>query len=230
MLLWCILVVRGVKKKREVDKWMKKETVFTIGYTAFNVVNFIEVLKKNRITCLVDVRSNPNSRYYEDYNEYNIKRLLAENGIHYRNYKCEFGARQLNKDFYDKEGYMSFIKFSKSDVFQTGVSKIIAGINLGYVFAFMCAEKDPIDCHRNILVARQFYKLGYNVSNILVGGDIETQRESELRLVNKYYPNRNQLSLVDSLVDIEIMVEKSYEKKNKEIGFRLNEFKREDIV
>ena len=54
--------------------------------------------------------------------------------------------------------------------FQNGVNKLIKSMEQGYVFALMCAEKDPINCHRAIMVSRYFSKLGYMVTHIEPNG------------------------------------------------------------
>lgn len=195
------------------------KTIYTIGYSCFKIDDFISVLKKYKINSLIDVRSNPNSMYYTDYNMSNLETLLKANGIIYRNYKKEFGARQENPRFHGN-GYLDFAKFVKSDNFLEGVKKIEAGIERGYVFAFMCAEKDPSTCHRNIMVAREFYKKGYEIGNILFDGTIELQRCIEERLVDQYFPNRNQLTLFQDELSWEEMVDKSYQQRNSEIGYR----------
>ena len=38
-----------------------KKKIYTIGYTTFNIDNFIKELKELGITCVVDVRSFPKS-------------------------------------------------------------------------------------------------------------------------------------------------------------------------
>lgn len=195
------------------------KTIYTIGYSCFKIDEFINVLKKYKINSLIDVRSNPNSMYYIDYNMSNLESLLKANGIIYRNYKKEFGARQENPQFHCN-GYLDFEKYVKSDSFLEGVRKIEAGIERGYVFAFMCAEKDPSTCHRNIMVAREFYKKGYEIGNILFDGTIELQNSIEERLVNQYFPNRNQLTLFQDELSWEEMVDKSYKQRNSEIGYR----------
>ena len=45
-------------------------SVYTIGYAAFNIDDFIDVLKNHKISHLIDVRSNPVSEYFQDYNLY----------------------------------------------------------------------------------------------------------------------------------------------------------------
>jgi len=202
--------------------------VFTIGYSCFKIEEFVNLLKKYKITSLIDVRSNPNSKFYEDYNQSNLSKLLKLHGIIYRNYKREFGARQENLK-YHKNGYLDFNEYTKSDDFLEGVRKIEAGIRMNYSFAFMCAEKDPSTCHRNIMVAREFYKLGYNVKNILYDGSYETQESIERRLLDQYFPNRDQLTIFDETLSLEEMIDKCYEYRNKEIGYEIDQETRMNI-
>ncbi|WP_129598294.1 DUF488 family protein [Anaerophilus nitritogenes] len=196
--------------------------IFTIGYSGFKIDKFIEVLKKYKINSLIDVRSNPNSKFYEDYNQSKLESLLKLHGIIYRDYKDEFGARQKNLKYYIN-GYLDFKEYVKCHAFLEGVRKIKAGMKLNYSFVFMCAEKDPSMCHRNIMVAREFDKLGYNIKNILSDGSYESQESIEQRLVNQYFPNRNQLTFFYEKLNWSDMVNKSYEYRNGEIGYRMDE-------
>lgn len=194
--------------------------IYTIGYSCYKIDDFIKILKKYNINSLIDVRSNPSSKFFVDYNKENLEYVLNKHNIIYRNYKAEFGARQKDIKYYT-DGYLDFDKFTKSKVFLEGIRKIEAGIKLNYTFVFMCAEKDPSTCHRNIMVAKEFYKLGYNVKNILEDGSYEIQKSIEKRLVEKYFPNRKQLSLFSEEVSWDMMVKKSYAYRNSEIGYRL---------
>lgn len=196
--------------------------IYTIGYSSFKIEEFIKILKNYKINGLIDVRSNPNSKFYTDYNLVNLQKTLQDNNIIYRNYKNEFGARQENASYFDAEGYLSFKKFVKSDAFLNGVNKIQNSVNQGYIIAIMCAEKDPINCHRNIMVARELNKLGFDIRNIIHDGTFETQDIIDKRMVDKYFPNRNQVSLFDDNLTWEEMVDKSYEYRNSEIGYRIN--------
>lgn len=196
---------------------MKK--IYTIGYSSFDIDEFTSVLKKNNISCLIDVRSNPSSKYFPDFSKNNLENILISSGILYRHYKNEFGARQKNQRYYTS-GYLDFSKFVQSDKFLEGVKKIELGIERNYTFVLMCAEKDPSMCHRNIMIAREFYKKGYQVNNILADGTIETQDDIEKKLVKSYFPHRNQLSFFDIELSWDEMVSKAYDMRNREIGFR----------
>lgn len=196
--------------------------IYTIGYSGFMLDEFIKVLKKYKINALIDVRSSPYSKIYQDYNKLNLQKQLSSNGIIYRNYNNEFGARQEDIRYFT-DGYLDFNKYRKSKSFLEGIRKVEEGIKLNYNFALMCAEKDPSTCHRNIMVAKEFYSLGYNVKNILSNGYYESQESIEQRLVDHYFPNRDQLSLFSNALSWNDMVEKSYEYRNSEIGYRIDE-------
>jgi len=200
------------------------DTVFTIGYTSFKREKFVEVLKKYNINCLVDVRSTPKSAYYKDFDDVNLTPYLKNYGILYRNYKREFGARQENQDFYNIKGYLDFEIFSKSQQFNDGVEKIKKAQSLGYTVCLMCAEKDPFNCHRTILIARNLDKQGFDVKHILATEELCGQDEIDKRLLSKYFPNRGQISLFsENNLTEEEAIAKAYKIRNEEIGFRLED-------
>ena len=197
-----------------------KRIIYTIGYTSFPIDDFVRVLKEHGIGCVVDVRSTPHSSYYTDFDEVPLKETLRENQILYRNYKSEFGARQKDASLYPN-GYLDFERFAATEAFRAGLEKVDMGYEKGYTFALMCAEKDPFNCHRCILVGRQFKERGYDVFH-LEQGRTETQEDIENRLLAHYFPNRNQLSLFDTRTEAELL-EEAYRKRNAEIGYHIEE-------
>lgn len=196
--------------------------IYTIGYSSFKIEDFVQTLKNNNITCVIDVRSNPFSEYFQDYNKDILEKKLKKENIMYRNYKKEFGARQEDPSFYPK-GYLDFDLFTKSEQFNEGLLKIAKGIEMGFSFVLMCAEKDPITCHRNIMVAKAFKERGYNIKHILFDGSIESQDDIEKRMIKEYFPERNQMALFDENKSDEDLIKASYNKKNEEIGYRIAE-------
>lgn len=194
--------------------------IYTIGYSSFKIEDFIQTLKNNNITCVIDVRSNPFSEYFQDYNKDILEKKLKKENIMYRNYKKEFGARQEDPSFYPK-GYLDFDLFTKSEQFNEGLLKIAKGIEMGFSFVLMCAEKDPITCHRNIMVAKAFKERGYNIKHILFDGSIESQDDIEKRMIKEYFPERNQMALFDENKSDEDLIKASYNKKNEEISYQI---------
>ena len=198
-------------------------TVYTIGYSGFSIDDFVTTLKKHNISLVVDVRSSPYSSYFPEYNRDSLEIFLKMHGIYYRNYASEFGARQSNQKYYCKEGYLDFEVFSKSEPFLQGLKKLCNSMKQNYTFALMCAEKDPICCHRTILVARAFFERGYHVVHLLINGSTITQEEINTRLIEKYYPTRDQMTFFETVQDDDTLLKTAYKKQNAEIGYRLEE-------
>lgn len=200
-----------------------KGVIYTIGYTGFTVEEFISTLKKYEINVVIDVRSSPYSERYADYNRDNIESVLSENEIYYRNYVKEFGARQDNRSFYAEEGFLDFEKFAKSEQFLSGVEKIINSVAKGYKIVFLCAEKNPIQCHRTILVSRAFYELGYKVWHLLPNEEKISHSEIISQLLVKYCPNMGQVDMFSTNVksDEEYIAE-AYRKQNQKIGYKMD--------
>lgn len=200
--------------------------IYTIGHSSYTHEQYLKLLKYYNINCIVDVRSIPYSKYVPQFNKEEIKKFLKLNSIYYIFMGKELGARREDKRLYT-EGYLDFEKTSKSMNFINGIDRVKDGIEKGYKIALMCKEKDPIDCHRNILVARQFSMQGFNVLNILENGLTETQEHIEERLLNLYYPERNQMTILDiqnkNNIDKKSLIKKAYILRNKEIGYRLDE-------
>ena len=194
-------------------------SVFTIGYAAFNIDDFIEILKSHKISHLIDVRSNPVSEYYQDYNSFNLEPELKQHNIIYENLALEFGARQENKEFFSEGGFVDFEKFTQSDQFKKGLAKIKKGLELGYNFVLMCAEKDPINCHRSIMIGYAMQKNGIEVLHIMHDGQLQPQGEIDKILLELYFSDRNQLNLFIKSSDEQELIEQAYKKQNAKIGY-----------
>ena len=199
------------------------DTLYTIGYSGFQVEDFINTLKSQGILLVVDVRSAPYSHFFSDFNRDVLEQRLKKMNMHYRNYNKEFGARQDAKEYYSKAGYLDFELFAKSAPFLSGVDKLKTSMDKGYTFALMCAEKDPITCHRAILVSKSFYNAGFKVVHLLPNNITMTQKDIENRLVKKYFPNRDQFSLFDRNLSAQECICEAYKKQNAAIGYSIEE-------
>ena len=201
------------------------KVLYTIGHSTQSIDDFIERLKKYSIDCVVDVRSTPYSQYASQFNEPEIKYALKEAGIKYIYMGKEFGARRDNRELYDDQGRLDFEKTTSDKDFQKGIVRIKDGIDKGYSIAFMCTEKEPQDCHRCILVGRSFHEMeGIRVENIRIDGSLKSQDEIERELIEKYFPDREQLSLfsTDNKTEHEYLVE-AYRLRGKEIAYQMTE-------
>ena len=110
-------------------------------------------------------------------------------------------------------------KVAKNEKFIKGINRIEKGLEKGYRIALMCTEKEPIECHRTILVSRNLFLKGMVILHILSDGTAVYHEKIEEELVEKYFPNRNQLSLFDMNETIDYLKE-AYKKANNDIGYR----------
>lgn len=195
--------------------------LYTIGHSSHKIEKFLSLLKICAINCLVDVRSAPYSKYCSQFNLNELKRYLNNKGIYYIFMGNELGARREERNLYTSEGYLDFEKVRETNLFGLGIDRVKTGIEKGFNIALMCAEKDPIDCHRSILVAREFYKQNYTVNNILENGCLETQEHLEKRLLEIYFSNRRQLTLFcdEEFKSDKELINKAYRLRNKDIGY-----------
>lgn len=193
--------------------------LYTIGHSTLPEGRFIELLKHFRIAYLLDVRSTPFSRYVPQYNKDRIENTLYGSGIQYAHMGKFFGARQENKAFYNAEGYLDFERFRESAQFKAGLNNVKKGLTK-YNIALMCTEKNPIDCHRAIMVTRGFALDGIQAKHILHDLTSITQEEINHQLLNRYFPNRDQISMFrEEEKTQEDLLVLAYRKRNKEIGY-----------
>lgn len=197
--------------------------LYTIGHSQHNLAYFIQMLQKYDINFVMDVRSTPYSQFAKDYNRENIKSVLGRAGIDYFFMGGCFGARPEDRTLYSQDGYLDFEKARNTFKFQCGVDNVIKGMQTGNSIALMCTEKDPIECHRAIMVARTFYERNIEVQHILADSSLQSHEVLNQRLINLYFPDRYQLSFFpnENLSDEECLCE-AYRYHNKKIGYNLD--------
>lgn len=159
--------------------------LFTIGHSNLNIETFISLLQKHGITAVADVRSHPYSRRFPHFSQPALKTSLLNAGINYVFLGRELGARPEDLSCYDATGKALYERIAATNLFSTGIQRLLKGVET-YKIALMCAEKDPITCHRTILVCRQLRKFGLQINHILSDGNLETHEELETRLLGKF--------------------------------------------
>lgn len=184
--------------------------VYTIGYAGTTIERFLQVLKDNNVTLLIDVRSIPKSKYFEWFDNNNLSKSLENIGIKYENWKNEFGARQLNPVFYTDDNILNYSKFAQSIQFQNGIKKIKNLIQNNENICLMCAEIDPINCHRAILCGKEIFSNGIDVTHIICKRNGETYLENQENFEKRLLEETKSNNLLEA-----------YRKQNKKIGYKL---------
>ena len=201
---------------------METLRLYTVGHSSHSLEEFLSLLQRHGINCVVDVRSVPASKYAPQFNEENLKRFLKLHDIQYLPFGNEFGARRT--DCINDDGQVDFEMAVTTPLFQQGVERLMKGLERGFRIALMCSEADPLECHRFSLVSRYFHNQGIEVFHILKDAELATQCEVEKRMVNEFLHSRKyHLAEVDELFGtytVKDQLNDAYRLKNKEIGYK----------
>ena len=155
--------------------------LYTIGHSNHEPEVFLGLLRQHGVTAVGDVRSHPYSRYVPQFSRESLEAALTAAGMAYVFLGRELGARSDNPACY-REGKVQYDRLAEEPVFVEGIARVVQGMER-YKIALMCAEKDPLDCHRGLLVARRLFEIGVPVSHIHADGALESHQALESRLL-----------------------------------------------
>lgn len=194
------------------------KTIYTVGHSAYEIDNFISLLKENEINTIVDVRSTPYSKFASQFNKEILKHHLKEYKICYIFMGDLLGARYKDKNLLFNDGKVNFKKVQETKSFQDGIDRLNKGMAKGYNISLMCSEKEAFDCHRFCLISEFLTKNGVDVNHIYPD-KIVFQKELEQRLLKKYEKQIPKKDLFNQNIDLKEQLKKAYELRNKDIAY-----------
>lgn len=187
--------------------------IFTVGHSTHELRRFVDLLRWNDVGAVCDVRSVPRSRFVPHFNREHLSVALERHGIRYFFLGKELGARPSDKRAYEA-GRVNYDRLAALPQFQDGLERLGA-IHQAYAPALLCAERDPLHCHRSILVARHLVSRGYFVEHILHSGDLETHQDAISRLIRTL-----KILDADMLRSRQAVEEEAYRVQGEAIAFR----------
>jgi uncharacterized protein (DUF488 family) len=158
--------------------------IFTVGHSTHSLQDFVTLLKKAGITAIADVRSAPYSRYQPQFNREALSQSLADSGIQYVFVGDLLGGRSPNPEDYFN-GRVVYSRLKSSEGFAEGIQRVIMGSHK-FELALMCTEKEPLDCHRTLLVAQALTEQGVSVSHIHNDAHLESHEDALSRLLRMF--------------------------------------------
>lgn len=249
-------VLKSLSNSADLRNWAQTNNlVYLMDKPDFLAVlkNLVGVLKNNNINCVIDVRSNPHSQRYQLYNKEIFELALKNFNIEYQHFGKEFGAQQKNEDYFspankifsdlpfpisaskrpDKqklnkdELIIDYAKFSKSDIFNVGIKKIKSIYSQKFICAIMCSEKEPINCHRMIMVSYKLKEI-FDIYHILSKDKIISNNEVEAQLSDWWWKGRkcpidNQNLFGDQFQSDDRTLDVCYKARNVFLGWKLQE-------
>jgi uncharacterized protein (DUF488 family) len=167
------------------------QPLFTIGHSQHSLEHFIALLQQHNVTALADVRSMPYSRRLPQFNRQVLEKHLPQAEIRYVFLGKELGARPENPSCY-VDGKALYEHIAATPEFSQGIKRILKGVQ-SHRIALMCAEKDPITCHRAILVCQHLVPFNLEIGHILHDGSLEYHEDLEERMLKLHHLQEEKL-------------------------------------
>jgi uncharacterized protein (DUF488 family) len=161
----------------------KLKTLFTVGHSNWDFPEFSKLLKNAQVELLVDVRSSPRSSRFPQFCQPGLDALLEAEGISYLFLGEELGGRPDDPDAYRSDGLVDYKARRKSYAFRAGIERLLSELEKRNT-ALMCAEEDPLECHRFLMICPEIVALGIQPVHIRKGTKPETQEAAENRLLS----------------------------------------------
>lgn len=156
--------------------------IWTVGHSNHPIAHFLTLLRGAGMQCVADVRSVPFSRRFPQFSQKALAASLNAAGIEYWFLGDALGARPKDPACYDN-GKASYTRIAATAAFKAAIDALIDK-SASARLALMCAEREPLDCHRTILVSRALTLRGCDIAHILADGRVMPQAEIEQRLLS----------------------------------------------
>ncbi len=155
--------------------------LFSIGHSIHTLETFVAFLKRYEVARVADIRSTPYSRFNPQFNRDSLAKSLVSQGIEYVFLGRELGGRPDDPACYEN-GRIRYDRVAATPVFQRGLEQVLHDA-AGRKVAILCAEKEPLECHRTLLVAQALEARGVTVHHIRADGTLENHAAAMDRLL-----------------------------------------------
>lgn len=162
---------------------MSRGTIFTSGYGNKTLDNFLDELKKEKISYVIDVRSSPYSRFKPDFSRDLFVNALEQTRMKYVFMGDLLGGRPRSADCYT-DGKVDYTKTRKMDFFVRGIERLRNAYRQNLNVCLMCSEAHPGRCHRSKLIAEALSEINIDVTHIMPDGTLCDHKEVILNVTD----------------------------------------------
>lgn len=159
--------------------------LFTVGHSNQEMSDLLGALIRHEIKVLCDVRSRPGSFRYPQFNREPLEARLVSARIRYEFFGDQLGGRPLDPVYYLVNGLVDYLGRRRAADFLQAVDRMLAAARQQNV-VMMCAEEDPLHCHRFMLICPAVVQRGVTPAHLRRGGEIELHRDAEDRLLQQH--------------------------------------------
>ena len=161
-----------------------RKQVYTIGHSNHEPKKLLTLLRMHGVDAVVDVRSAPYSRYLPHFNKEHLAAALKDADIRYAFKGKELGGQPTDRAFYDAEGHVLYGELAQSPAYGAGI-EFVRDNAVARSVALMCSEKEPLDCHRSLMIGQTLAERGIAVAHIHADGSLESQGVAIDRLLEQ---------------------------------------------
>jgi uncharacterized protein (DUF488 family) len=160
---------------------MSSFDVLSIGHSNIPQERFLAMLRAAGVNSIVDVRTLPYSRFAPWFSQKRLAAALSASGVGYAAMGEALGGRPVDPKLYCGD-VADYEKMAAQPEFQAGLDRVVEAAARARI-CILCAEREPLDCHRCLLVARRLNERGLAVGHIHHDGLIEPHAATEQRLL-----------------------------------------------
>lgn len=155
---------------------MLEVPIFTIGYGNRSIEDFLALLQRYQIAYLIDVRSQPYSRYSPAFSKDALEKQLSQYNIRYVFMGDTLGGRPKDASCY-VDGKVDYAQVREKAFYQQGIGRLRTAWEKQLRVAIMCSESKPQECHRSKLIGNTLIEQGIAVEHIDETGASKQQQE-----------------------------------------------------
>lgn len=159
-----------------------RRPLYTLGHSNLEFGELVKLLKHCGVELLTDVRSRPQSGRFPQFSQPGLEKMLQAEAIAYLFMGEELGGRPDDRDTYRSDGVVDYRLRRRSYAFRAGLERVLTELEK-CPLALMCAEEDPLECHRFLMISPELVAAGISPLHIRKGARIETQESAETRLL-----------------------------------------------
>jgi len=156
--------------------------LYTIGHSNQEMSDLLGILIRHEIHLVCDVRSRPGSFRFPQFNREPLMAQLAAAKIIYQFFGDQFGGRPIDSRYYRADGLVDYAARRTAPDFLEATDRL-TGLLQSQNLVLMCAEEDPLHCHRFLLICPALVQRGIVPLHLRRGAALETHRDAEDRLL-----------------------------------------------
>ena len=188
--------------------------ILSLGHSSLPFPRFLDLLKGAGVTAVADVRTSPFSGRFPWFSQREMKGGLKDAGVAYAFLGKELGGRPASPELY-RGSVADYDAMARTSLFRSGLDRLLLGSGTHRI-AMVCSERDPLHCHRCLLVGRQLSQKQVLVTHLNFDGGRETQDQVEDRLLHE-----EKLFADDLLKSHAERLAEAYLKRSRQVAYAL---------